>query len=81
VSTPERDDMQAAAEALMTALSLTEAEEVALQQAKIVTSVLDLLTEVLTNRSGRAVFDESYRDGQVDLVKRLYATIKHERGQ
>jgi hypothetical protein len=75
--------MQVAAEALMTALSLTEAEEVALQQAKIVTSVLDILADVATaaQQPAHGLYNQGRQDGEVALVRRLYAAIQRGRGQ
>lgn len=76
--------IEAAAEALGNFLALEEANAVAIQQAQIVTSVLDVINDVAldaVNRPVRTAYDEGRRDGEVDLVKRLFEVIKKGRGQ
>jgi hypothetical protein len=67
----------------VTALSLTEAEEVALQQAKIVISVLDILADVVraAQQPAHGLYDQGRQDGEVALVRRLYAAIQRGHGQ
>lgn len=81
MSAPDHNQIAEAASAFMTTMALVEAQEVALQQAKIVTKVLDVLTEVAkaAQEPPRGLYNEGYHDGQVELVKRLHALIKAER--
>lgn len=81
MSTPEHDEIVAAAENFMTTLALEEAQEVAIQQARIVSRVIEVLTDVATAAQHRppGLYDEGYQDGQVALVKRLFELIKKER--
>lgn len=81
---PGHDELGTAANTLFTTMALEEAEQTALQQARIVTAVLDLMTEVATSASQRPVhslYEEGRRDGEVDLIRRLHATITRERAR
>jgi hypothetical protein len=82
VSTPAHDEMLAAAEALMTTLSLSEAEAIAVQQANIVTSVLDILADVAVGAQEpvHGLYSQGRQDGEVALVRRLYEAIRRGRG-
>ena len=66
---------------LIVSLMTTEAQQVALQQANIVSKVIDVLTEVANDvqKPVYGTYAEGRRDGQVELVKRLHALIKAER--
>lgn len=62
-------------------IALEESQRVVLEQAQIVTKVLDVLTEVATAAQvpAHGLYEEGVREGQVQLVKRLFELIKRER--
>lgn len=77
MSAPDHDALVASAHALMDTLARQEAEAVAIKQAGVVTAVLEKLAEVATEATQPVfgTYDTGWRDGQVDLVRKLHAVI------
>lgn len=77
MSAPDRDALVASAHALMDTLARAEAEAVAIKQAEVVTAVLETLAEVAQGAMTPVLgsYDTGYRNGQVDLVRKLHEVI------